>query len=306
MIRPFGAALLLCTLLFVLPPAGSARAGGLPPPDLPDPRALIVACWEVSKSERVSTDPVRQRAGYDATAECLEKSIMEWLGPLGVGKNFYTRLEMRYQLDDIRSAGRRLYSMIYDNGNGCDGPCDTPAIIRHIEILEEILTDFIRIAAFHTHQTEDLVPLMPRTPILPDTIFASVESLPKPKTIIDECWAISLEDRSSINSDRQREGGLNTVLCLKDAILDLRDSRTEDEAWPPALEMDRELDRFSFAVQRFYWTVGNDSEFCGTFCGSTWFSVHLPPVSNFFSDYIRIMVARMARDSGEMNNGQAH
>lgn len=278
-----------------------ALAGGLPRPDLPDAQQLIKSCKDTFETDLESSDPSHRQKGYDKAAGCLEDTIMDQLSLLGFGEHFHSRAESRQNLTDIRFASRRLYSMIYTDRGDCPGSCgktqaDLP-FQRHISVLEETLRYLIRIAAFHTGQWERLPPPTPRVPVTPDSAFSSSTKSPTPATIIDGCWAISLEDRSSDNA-RIRDGHLKTVLCLREKILELRDSFKTGETTISRSQTEQELDRLSFAVQELYWTINNDNDFCGMSCGTIWFSLHLPPVSDIYSDMIRVMIAEAAKHEG--------
>lgn len=118
----------------------------------------------------------------------------------------------------------------------------------------------------------------------PDNAFAldkKYENLAKQKAqqVIDSCWAISLEDRSSINTNRHRAGALDTALCMEEHIIMLAETKLFASD-PEAIERTKQnMEKLRFSYGRFYWDLFNEIDICfegpvGTGCGTAFFSSH--------------------------------
>ncbi len=85
--------------------------------------------------------------------------------------------------------------------------------------------------------------------------------------IIDQCWAISLEDRSSGNTQRHRAGHLETALCLEKAIVANASQILRGPEYTAENLKKKFLD-LRFLYGRFYWDLNTNNRGCDPFCGT--------------------------------------
>ena len=117
-------------------------------------------------------------------------------------------------------------------------------------------------------------------------------TIPDAQALIDKCWDMSLEKRSSGNTSRMRSGHLDTVLCLERVVLDQVEImfpgvREQNLSREVAQEKLRQL---RFAVGGLYWAIYNGHKGCGISCGTIYYTFHLPPISRVLEDMIRAMI----------------
>ncbi|MBT3238041.1 MAG: hypothetical protein HOK06_00240 [Rhodospirillaceae bacterium] len=93
------------------------------------------------------------------------------------------------------------------------------------------------------------------------------EPIPNAQTLIDACWAISLELRSSISNADMRAGNLKTALCLSDEIAK-NASVVIDDSMLSKEEITKKMVKIKDAYGSFYWSLYNDVEACGLSCGT--------------------------------------
>ncbi len=146
--------LLLLPIVATLP--SPTAANGLPAPDLPDPQAVIDACWAVSKEDRESPVTERWRNGHLKTALCLENKIIDLLDTADVGKSFLTREQAREELKNLRFSAGRLYWMIYNDNDHCGLSCGTIWHSQHLtevsKIYEQMICTLVRTTRVHSGQ----------------------------------------------------------------------------------------------------------------------------------------------------------
>ena len=288
----------LLILLTVLSAAETRQswAGGMSAPDLPDPQAIVDACWTVSKDDRESKTSPRIRGGHAKTHRCLEREILDLHESLRFGNFGLNREKMAKELENLRKAVGALYHMIYYDNAACAPQCEPPDPAlgqrRYAAMLERMIWNMILITADHTNQTEGLRKPRDssfRAKYAPDHFAAFDAGSRESQQMVQACWAISLEDRSSINNPRQREGHLKTVLCLEEKVAALRrtlgfgGTTLSDEETREALEQIRT------AIGRIYWMIGNHSDYCHPGCGTMWYTYHLPPTGSVFAELIHVM-----------------
>ncbi len=287
-------------LLFLLPIVAAfsspTAAGGLPAPDLPDPQAVIDACWAVSKEDRESPVTERWRDGHLKTALCLENKIFDLLDTLRFGEFTINREESERDLKKARNALGMIYSMIYFDSDYCAPNCapDTPGpdLIRQTALYEQLVRTMIWVTAIHTGQKESVTS--------PDITYRSTNSNEPGSTskqfdanaIVNECWATSLSDRSSTSSERWSEGHLKTVNCLEKKVLELRDQLRYRDRTLTRLQTRDALAAVIHGIGRFYWVIYNDSEYCRVSCGTIWHTYHLSHVSYVLSELIDRMITQ--------------
>lgn len=273
---------LFAVLLFTFQPLTAAHAGRLPRPDLPDAQTLIEACWRIATASREAPDLATQRAGFDKTAGCLEYTIMRLLDELHFGDFDLSRSGAREELAKLRDASRRIYRAIYRDSLQCAQPCTYSVANRylaaHIANLEKIIRTMIWKAAVHTDQIDSIK--RSSRPFVDAWVALSIDDpgIPNPKAIVDACWKISEADRAGNNS-QIREGHLKTVLCLEEAVGKLYDVLPYRSSSLTKEQLRADLFTIRFALGRFYWLIYNESGYCKNFCGTIWFSAHLPPIS---------------------------
>ncbi len=77
--------------------------------------------------------------------------------------------------------------------------------------------------------------------------------IPEAQTIINACWVISDELRSSPNMEDIRRGNLNTALCLEEEIIKHMDILVSD----PLEEIKQRMKKLRFAYGGLYWSMYN-------------------------------------------------
>ena len=110
------------------------------------------------------------------------------------------------------------------------------------------------------------------------------------QALIDACWAISLEDRSSGVTGRMRYGGAITVECLEEVILDQIEILFPDGEYLSREQAKQKLDAFAEAVQTMYWSIYNGNIACNPSCGTMWHVKHLGSHARILEDMIRNIV----------------
>ena len=110
------------------------------------------------------------------------------------------------------------------------------------------------------------------------------------QALIDACWAISLEDRSSGVTARHREGILESVLCLEEVILDQVEVLFPDGKYLSREQAKQKLDALAEAIQTMYWLIYNENIACVPSCGTIWYTGHLSANARVLEDMIRNIV----------------
>lgn len=93
--------------------------------------------------------------------------------------------------------------------------------------------------------------------------------------VIDECWAVSQDDRDSGVTLRMREGTLVTANCLRDHIVSLsKDVLFKNNAEQQA-NIETSLNELMQHAGRIYWDLNNDHDVCKeSSCGTMYTVIH--------------------------------
>jgi hypothetical protein len=110
------------------------------------------------------------------------------------------------------------------------------------------------------------------------------------QALIDACWAISLEDRSSGVTGRMRHGAAKTVRCLEDVILDQVEILFPDGEYLSREQAKQKLDALAEAVQTMYWSIYNENIACDPSCGTYWHDLHLHGNAHILEHMLREIV----------------
>jgi len=86
------------------------------------------------------------------------------------------------------------------------------------------------------------------------------------KRLIKHCWAISLELRSSPNTNAQRAGGFDTAWCLEKEIIHHASHLMDDTAF--AAPLADTMEQLRKAYGKLYWSIYNGVEACELSCGT--------------------------------------
>ena len=116
--------------------------------------------------------------------------------------------------------------------------------------------------------------------------YPFVESQP----LIDACWAISEKERSSGVTAQHREGALNSVLCLENAILDQLEVLFPNGKYLSREEAAEKLEQLRFAAGSLYWSIYNEHQGCDPSCGTAWHSAHLSSYARILEKIVRDVV----------------
>ena len=128
--------------------------------------------------------------------------------------------------------------------------------------------------------------------IQPGQAGSAAKEIPDAQALIDACWTISLEDRSSGNTPRMRNGALETVLCLEKVILDQVDILFPDGKYMSRKKAQEHLVQISFGLGKLYWSIYNEHIGCDISCGTMFHVMHLPPIADALEDMIRVMISQ--------------
>ena len=288
----------LIVLLTTLTTAAATQqswAGGMPAPDLPDAQEIVDACWAVSKDDREGKTLPRIRDGHAKTHRCLEQKILDLRESLRFSDFELNREKMAKELANLREAAGALYRMIYYDNAFCAPRCrpndPTAGEIRYTAMLERIIREMVWMTGLRTGQADPSsgppIPFIRAEDRPADARLDAGSS--KSYEMVDACWAISLKDRSSPNTPRQREGHINTVFCLEGRVAELRRTLGFGGTTLSEEETYTALYKVRLALGRIYWMIGNDSEYCGGHCGTMWFIFHLPRTGSAFAELIHVM-----------------
>ncbi len=101
----------------------------------------------------------------------------------------------------------------------------------------------------------------------------------KAQQAINACWAISQEDRDSINTNRQRAGILDSALCMEKHIIELSEKYLFPESPSLVSETKKNLEEIRSGYGRLYWNLYNSLDGCysekhGWRCGTENHTVH--------------------------------
>ena len=107
------------------------------------------------------------------------------------------------------------------------------------------------------------------------------------QALIDACWAISLEDRSSGVTAEMRRGALKSVLCLEQAILDQVEILFPDGEYLSREQAAEKLEQLRFAAGSLYWSIYNGNIACDPSCGTMWHVMHLASHAQILEQMIR-------------------
>ena len=110
------------------------------------------------------------------------------------------------------------------------------------------------------------------------------------QALIDACWAISLEDRSSGVTGRMRHGAAKTVRCLEDVILDQVEILFPDGEYLSREQAKQKLDALAEAVQTMYWSIYNGNIACDPSCGTYWHDLHLHGNAHILEHMLREII----------------
>ena len=111
------------------------------------------------------------------------------------------------------------------------------------------------------------------------------------EALIKACWDISLEKRSSGNTELHREGALDTALCLEEVILD----QSEALIYPGYLsreDIKAKLKQIRMAYGGLYWGMFMENFACDPTCGTMYSNAHNIEVAKLWEKVVRDMVAQ--------------
>ncbi len=110
------------------------------------------------------------------------------------------------------------------------------------------------------------------------------------QALIDACWAISLEDRSSGVTAQMRRGALKSVLCLEEVILDQVEILFPDGEYLSREQAAEKLEQLRFAAGSLYWSIYNENIACDPSCGTYWHDLHLHGNAHILEHMLREVV----------------
>jgi len=126
--------------------------------------------------------------------------------------------------------------------------------------------------------------------------------IPDPDEIIKHCWDISAEMRASDNAS-QREGALDTALCLRNAIKEHMAILVGNSRLETAGSMDEILELIHAGLGKFYWEMYNNNDACDQGCGSAWFAQHNFRTARFYEEILRdVLNQRDLRETPDWPN----
>ncbi len=114
------------------------------------------------------------------------------------------------------------------------------------------------------------------------------QAQPEAQKLIDECWAASLEKRSTGGTPEIREGILDTVLCLEGIIEDQFKLYPKHVTAPG--EVKERLKALRFAGGKLYWYIYNGNPGCNPACGTMYYTFHLSELARILERMIQEMI----------------
>ena len=111
---------------------------------------------------------------------------------------------------------------------------------------------------------------------------------------IAACWAISEDDRASQNSGRQRNGVLQTALCLEKTIAEQGAILIYD-GYLSKQKIAEKLERIRFAFGNLYWAIYNENNACLPSCGTLMYSRHNWELAKLYEKILRDMIDERKR-----------
>jgi len=127
---------------------------------------------------------------------------------------------------------------------------------------------------------------------------ANAAEIPDAQALIDGCWEISLEKRSTPTTAIIREGILDTVLCLENVVVDqfrlynprLSLPRDNDPKTTTIDKVGKKLEELRFSAGGLYWWIFTDNPGCDPTCGTMKHTFHLSENARILERMIRIMI----------------
>jgi hypothetical protein len=92
--------------------------------------------------------------------------------------------------------------------------------------------------------------------------------------VIDACWALSLEDRSSGVTARMRRGALESSQCMRKHILFLSENVLFSKSPDTQRRVKESLEQVHSGIGGFYWEIYNNHDACDLHCGTMYMIFH--------------------------------
>ncbi len=122
---------------------------------------------------------------------------------------------------------------------------------------------------------------------------------------IDQCWAISQDDKNSGVTARMRDGGIKTAMCLKEHILKLSAQVLFKKDAARQKEVADELQQIYESTGRMYWLLNNEHDACTIeFCGTMYTIFHADQMAVTMENILRdfyLKIAEYERAYGDVN-----
>lgn len=109
------------------------------------------------------------------------------------------------------------------------------------------------------------------------------------KIFIEQCWALSKDDRDSGVTGRMRDGTMKTVRCMQGFIVDQAAEMFEPDTLSRQ-DVQGKLDNIRKNYGSLYWSIYNEHKRCGVECGTDRDVYHLAAYTALLEDIIRDMV----------------
>lgn len=111
--------------------------------------------------------------------------------------------------------------------------------------------------------------------------------------IIDACWSISLDDRASTNTDRQRYGALDSALCMERAILSLVSRYLNKGDQEKFAEYKKNIGSLRDDYGHMIWNLYNENDGCRPSCGTAFFSTHNYKYAHLLEEILKDMIKQI-------------
>lgn len=118
--------------------------------------------------------------------------------------------------------------------------------------------------------------------------------IPDAQALIDECWAISLDQRSTGNTRLHVLGHERTIQCLENVALSELAMIFDQKNGLSRKAAQERLRSLTHAANHVYVPIFNDNKFCGSNCGMANAIAHLPEAARVLEQVIRTTFALRA------------
>lgn len=274
---------LALTFAMILLP-GVAQADGVEPFEPIDAQKLIDDCWAISREQRDSGVNEQIRKGKIEAVKCLKKAILNQETAL-TERLIPLEIKNGEDPEEIRQIWEEHLSTIAKEGScypSCSPIEESNSLDSDARIGEAMIRDFVA--------ERNLYKFPPKGSAGgdPGGVFSEIADADK---LIEGCWGISKELRSTGVTGLHRIGTGRTTQCLWRVIMDQVEALFEENTLSRR-KMREYLDHLSTGSQKIYWVLYNEHRGCDPFCGTIFQTFHLSAYASILEKIIRDMISQ--------------